>query len=237
MLEIDVFTLFPHWFAWLSEETAVQRALSGPLSLRFLSYRDYSPLPHAQVDDAPFGGGAGMLHARRRRRERRRGRLRRRSRRACAPGGASSRSIPGGRRFDDAYARELAAERAHHAPVRPLRGLRRARARARRHRVAEPRPVRAERRRAGRDGGRGRARAAAAGLARRRPLERGGVVRAGARGRARVPALHAPGGVARARACPRCCSRATTRASTPGAASRPPRGAPTRAGADADGSR
>ena len=61
MLEIDVFTLFPHWFAWLSEETAVQRALSGPLSLRFLSYRDYSPLPHAQVDDAPFGGGAGML--------------------------------------------------------------------------------------------------------------------------------------------------------------------------------
>jgi len=39
----------------------VQRALSGPLTLRFLSYRDYSPLPHAQVDDAPFGGGAGML--------------------------------------------------------------------------------------------------------------------------------------------------------------------------------
>jgi tRNA (guanine37-N1)-methyltransferase len=61
VLEIDVFTLFPHWFAWLSEETAVQRALSGPLSLRFLSYRDYSPLPHAQVDDAPFGGGAGMV--------------------------------------------------------------------------------------------------------------------------------------------------------------------------------
>ena len=49
---------------------------------------------------------------------------------------------PGGRRFDDAYARELAGLRAHHAPVRPLRGLRRARARARRDRVAEPRPVR-----------------------------------------------------------------------------------------------
>jgi tRNA (guanine37-N1)-methyltransferase len=39
----------------------VQRALSGPLTLRFLSYRDWSPLPHAQVDDAPFGGGAGMV--------------------------------------------------------------------------------------------------------------------------------------------------------------------------------
>ena len=108
MLEIDVFTLFPHWFAWLSEETAVQRALNGPLSLRFLSYRDYSPLPHAQVDDAPFGGGAGMLM--------------RVDAVASAVEGAygvdlaaarAERRIvaldPGGRRFDDAYARELAA--------------------------------------------------------------------------------------------------------------------------------
>ena len=108
MLEIDVFTLFPHWFAWLSEEPAVQRALSGPLSLRFLSYRDYSPLPHAQVDDAPFGGGAGML-------------LRVDVMVAALEGAygqpldevrATRRIValdPGGRRFDDAYARELAA--------------------------------------------------------------------------------------------------------------------------------
>jgi tRNA (guanine37-N1)-methyltransferase len=109
VLEIDVFTLFPHWFAWLSEEAAVQRALSGLLSLRFLSYRDYSPLPHAQVDDAPFGGGAGMLM--------------RVDAVASAVEGAyagdldsvrSGRRIlaldPGGRRFDDAFARELAAE-------------------------------------------------------------------------------------------------------------------------------
>jgi tRNA (guanine37-N1)-methyltransferase len=108
VLEIDVFTLFPHWFAWLSEEAAVQRALNGPLSLRFLSYRDYSPLPHAQVDDAPFGGGAGMLM--------------RVDAVASAVEGAygvdlaaarAERRIvaldPGGRRFDDAYARELAA--------------------------------------------------------------------------------------------------------------------------------
>jgi tRNA (guanine37-N1)-methyltransferase len=107
MLEIDVFTLFPHWFAWLSEEPAVQRALAGPLSLRFLSYRDYSPLPHAQVDDAPFGGGAGMLM--------------RVDAVASAVEGAyacelaaarAGRRIvaldPGGRRFDDGYARELA---------------------------------------------------------------------------------------------------------------------------------
>jgi tRNA (guanine37-N1)-methyltransferase len=109
MLEIDVFTLFPHWFAWLSEEAAIQRALNGPLSLRFLSYRDYSPLPHAQVDDAPFGGGAGMLM--------------RVDAVATAVEGAyggdladvrAGRRIlaldPGGRRFDDAFARELARE-------------------------------------------------------------------------------------------------------------------------------
>jgi tRNA (guanine37-N1)-methyltransferase len=110
MLEIDVFTLFPHWFSWLSEEAAIQRALNGPLSLRFVSYRDYSPLPHAQVDDTPFGGGAGMLM--------------RVDAVASAVEGAyegdldevrASRRIvaldPGGRRFDDAFARELAAER------------------------------------------------------------------------------------------------------------------------------
>jgi tRNA (guanine37-N1)-methyltransferase len=61
MLELDVFTLFPHWFAWLSEERAVQNALGRTASLRLLSLRDFSPLRHAQVDDAPFGGGAGML--------------------------------------------------------------------------------------------------------------------------------------------------------------------------------
>jgi len=107
MLEIDVFTLFPHWFSWLSEEPSVQRALNGPLSLRFLSYRDYSPLPHAQVDDAPFGGGAGMLM--------------RVDAVASAVEGAyggdlesvrATRRIvaldPGGRLLDDAYARELA---------------------------------------------------------------------------------------------------------------------------------
>ena len=61
MLELDVFTLFPHWFAWLSEERAVQNSLGSSASLRLLSLRDFSTLRHAQVDDAPFGGGAGML--------------------------------------------------------------------------------------------------------------------------------------------------------------------------------
>jgi tRNA (guanine37-N1)-methyltransferase len=111
MLELDVFTLFPHWFAWLSEERAVQNALGSSASLRLLSLRDFSPLRHAQVDDAPFGGGAGML-------------LRVDVMVAALEGAygqpldevrAQRRIValdPGGRPFDDAYARELAvAER------------------------------------------------------------------------------------------------------------------------------
>jgi tRNA (guanine37-N1)-methyltransferase len=108
VLELDVFTLFPHWFAWLSEERAVQNALGRSASLRLLSLRDFSPLRHAQVDDAPFGGGAGMLV--------------RVDAVVAALEGAYGESLdavraqrrvialdPGGRRFDDAYARELAA--------------------------------------------------------------------------------------------------------------------------------
>ena len=103
-----MFTLFPHWFAWLSEERPVQRALDGGLQLRFLSYRDFSPLAHRQVDDAPFGGGAGMV-------------LRVDVVSAAVEGAyalplddvrARRRIValdPGGRPFDDAYARELAA--------------------------------------------------------------------------------------------------------------------------------
>ena len=49
MLELDVFTLFPHWFAWLSEERAVQNSLGSSARLRLLSLRDFSPLRHAQV--------------------------------------------------------------------------------------------------------------------------------------------------------------------------------------------
>ncbi len=107
MLELDVFTLFPHWFAWLSEERAVQNALGSTASLRLLSLRDFSPLRHAQVDDAPFGGGAGML-------------LRVDVVVAALEGAygepleavrAGRRIValdPGGRQLDDAYARELA---------------------------------------------------------------------------------------------------------------------------------
>jgi tRNA (guanine37-N1)-methyltransferase len=60
-LQLDVFTLIPHAFAWLTEQRPVAAVLGDGLDLRLFSYRDYSPLSSAQVDDDPYGGGAGMV--------------------------------------------------------------------------------------------------------------------------------------------------------------------------------
>ncbi len=60
-MQLDVFTLVPHAFAWLTERRPVAAVLGDELELRLLSYRDYTPLKAAQVDDEPFGGGAGMV--------------------------------------------------------------------------------------------------------------------------------------------------------------------------------
>lgn len=60
-MNIDVFTLVPHAFAWMTEQRPVASVLGGELVLRLLSYRDYTPLKAGQVDDEPYGGGAGMV--------------------------------------------------------------------------------------------------------------------------------------------------------------------------------
>jgi tRNA (guanine37-N1)-methyltransferase len=60
-MQIDVFTLAPHAFAWLTEQRPVANVLGQALELRLLNYRDYTPLRAAQVDDEPYGGGAGMV--------------------------------------------------------------------------------------------------------------------------------------------------------------------------------
>jgi tRNA (guanine37-N1)-methyltransferase len=60
-LQLDVFTLLPHAFAWLTEQRPVAAVLGDELELRLLNYRDYSPLTGRQVDDEPYGGGAGMV--------------------------------------------------------------------------------------------------------------------------------------------------------------------------------
>ena len=60
-MQIDVFTLLPHAFAWQTEQRPVAAVLGSELELRFLNYRDYTPLTGGQVDDEPYGGGAGMV--------------------------------------------------------------------------------------------------------------------------------------------------------------------------------
>jgi tRNA (guanine37-N1)-methyltransferase len=60
-VQLDVFTLVPHAFAWLTEQRPVAAVLGDELDLRLFSYRDYTPLRSGQVDDEPYGGGAGMV--------------------------------------------------------------------------------------------------------------------------------------------------------------------------------
>jgi len=60
-VQLDVFTLLPHAFAWLTEQRPVAAVLGEGLELRLLNYRDYTPLANGQVDDEPYGGGAGMV--------------------------------------------------------------------------------------------------------------------------------------------------------------------------------
>jgi len=60
-VQLDVFTLVPHAFAWLTEQRPLAGVLGGELELRLFSYRDTTPLRAGQVDDEPYGGGAGMV--------------------------------------------------------------------------------------------------------------------------------------------------------------------------------
>jgi len=104
-VRIDVFTLFPEWFDWFSGQRHVRNALERGSELRFFHYRETTPLTGGQVDDAPYGGGAGMV-------------LRvdvvdAALRAAYEPTGGAPRVIllaPSGRPLDEALATELAAE-------------------------------------------------------------------------------------------------------------------------------
>jgi tRNA (guanine37-N1)-methyltransferase len=60
-MRIDVFTLFPQWFAWFTEQRHVRNARDGGLELDFVDIRATTPLKAGQVDDTPYGGGAGMV--------------------------------------------------------------------------------------------------------------------------------------------------------------------------------
>src|SRR5262249_56903499 len=58
---LDVFTLFPEHFEWFGRQRHVSNVLAQGSELRFHNYRDTTPLGAGQVDDAPYGGGAGMV--------------------------------------------------------------------------------------------------------------------------------------------------------------------------------
>ena len=60
-MQLDVFTLVPHAFAWQTEQRPLAAVLGGELELRLFNYRDFTPLRAGQVDDEPYGGGAGMV--------------------------------------------------------------------------------------------------------------------------------------------------------------------------------
>jgi tRNA (guanine37-N1)-methyltransferase len=60
-MKIDVFTLFPEWFEWFTAQRHVGNAIAAGSRLECVNYRDHTTLSGGQVDDTPFGGGAGMV--------------------------------------------------------------------------------------------------------------------------------------------------------------------------------
>lgn len=60
-MKLDIFTLFPEAFDWFQGQRSVQNALREGNELRLIDYRATTPLGAGQVDDSPYGGGAGMV--------------------------------------------------------------------------------------------------------------------------------------------------------------------------------
>src|SRR5437660_4550935 len=60
-MDIDIFTLFPDAFGWFERQRHIANALALGHRLGYVNYRDHTPLSAGQVDDTPFGGGAGMV--------------------------------------------------------------------------------------------------------------------------------------------------------------------------------
>jgi tRNA (guanine37-N1)-methyltransferase len=103
-LRLDVFTLFPEAFEWFFAQRHVRNAQQHGAEIGLFNYRDTTPLNAGQVDDAPYGGGAGMV-------------LRvdvvDAALRAAYPERGPDRVVlltPSGRQFDESLAAELAAE-------------------------------------------------------------------------------------------------------------------------------
>jgi tRNA (guanine37-N1)-methyltransferase len=104
-LILDVFTLFPEHFEWFLRQRHVSNALAEGNEITFRNYRDTTPLSAGQVDDSPYGGGAGMVM-----------RVDVVDAALEAAYGSDQNGVrkialaPSGRLFDEALAAELAAE-------------------------------------------------------------------------------------------------------------------------------
>ena len=99
-MTIDVFTPFPAWFDWFREQRHVR---DSGVELEAIDLRATTPLKSGQVDDTPYGGGAGMVI---------RVDVVEAAMRARYGGDPAGRRVialaAGARQFDDALAAELA---------------------------------------------------------------------------------------------------------------------------------
>lgn len=61
-MQIDIITLFPEMFHGFLTESIIKRAVNNKLvTINLHNLRDYSLMKHKNVDDYPYGGGAGMV--------------------------------------------------------------------------------------------------------------------------------------------------------------------------------
>jgi len=61
-VRVDVFTIFPEWFAGPLDASLLGKARTeGRLEVRLHDPRRFTADRHRSVDDAPYGGGAGMV--------------------------------------------------------------------------------------------------------------------------------------------------------------------------------
>lgn len=100
-MRIDVFTIFPALIDAFCAETMLGKArTSGLVDLRLHDPREHTSDVHRTVDDAPFGGGAGMV-------------MKPEPLFASVEAAQPPRPLfllgPGGRRFDQSVAHELAS--------------------------------------------------------------------------------------------------------------------------------
>lgn len=61
-MKITILSLFPNMFDGFLTESIIKRAIQNEkVEVKIINFRDYSVYNNKQVDDTPYGGGAGMV--------------------------------------------------------------------------------------------------------------------------------------------------------------------------------